>query len=132
MSISTIETASMMNDVCLNISQLSILFRILRHTIGDKLIEPESKITDLCGEMIVPQFEEYKHIHKISNKPDLILYYIRDSVTIFKKEISLLLKSNQLKVNEIFRIDVIIGGDHGQCDFRFPMKLYFNKRTSYT
>ena len=42
-----------------------------------------------------------------------------------KKEISLLIKSNQLKVNEISRIDVIVGGDHGQGAFTFPMKLLF-------
>ena len=43
----------------------------------------------------------------------------------FKKEISLLIKSNQLKFDEISRIDVIAGGDHGQGAFRFPMKLLF-------
>ena len=31
--------------------------------------EPESKMTDLCGEIIVPQFGEYKYIHEIGNKP---------------------------------------------------------------
>ena len=53
-SMSTIETASMMNDVGINISQLHILLRILRHKIGAKLCEPESKIIELCGEMCVP------------------------------------------------------------------------------
>ena len=41
------------------------------------------------------------------------------------KEISLLIKSNQLKVAEISRIDVIVCGDHGQGAFRFLMKLLF-------
>ena len=53
--ISAIKTASMMNDIGINISQLRILLRILRHKIGAKLFEPETKTTDLCGEMIVPQ-----------------------------------------------------------------------------
>ena len=53
-SISTIENASMMNGVGINISQLCILLRALRHEIGAKLFEPESKMSDLCGEMIVP------------------------------------------------------------------------------
>ena len=55
---STIETASMMNDVGIHISQLRIILRVLRHKIGAKLFEPESKMTNICGEMIVPQFGE--------------------------------------------------------------------------
>ena len=39
--------------------------------------------------------------------------------------IGLLINSNKLKVNEIFRIDVIVGGDHGQGVFIFAMKLLF-------
>ena len=50
----TIETASMMDDVGVNISQFHILLRILRYKIGPKLFEPETKITDLCGKIIVP------------------------------------------------------------------------------
>ena len=73
-SMSVIETTSMINDFGINISQLRILLRILRCKIGAKLFEPESKMTDLCGEMIVPQFEEYKYIHEISSKPELTLY----------------------------------------------------------
>ena len=51
---STIETASIMNDVGINISQLRILLTILRHKIMAKLFESESKMVDLRGEMIVP------------------------------------------------------------------------------
>ena len=47
--------------------------------------KPESKMTDLCGEIIVPQFGEYKYIHEIGRKPELLLYWVRNYVTIFKK-----------------------------------------------
>ena len=53
---SVVETASMINDVDIYISQLRILFRIVRHKISDKLFEPETKMIGLCGEMIAPQF----------------------------------------------------------------------------
>ena len=69
-SMSTIETTSVMNDVGINISQLRILLRILRHKIGAKLFEPESKMVDLRGEIIVPQFGEYKYINEIGSKPE--------------------------------------------------------------
>ena len=92
--------------------------------------EPESKMIDLCGEMIVPRFGEYKYIHEVGNKPKFILYWIRDSTIIFKKEISLLVKSNILNLDDISRIDVIISGDHGQGAFRFPMKLLFVMKSS--
>ena len=82
---SAIETVSMMNDIGKNISQLCILLRILRHKIGAKVFEPQSKIIDLCDETTVPQFGEYKYIHEVGSKPELILYCIRDSTTTFKK-----------------------------------------------
>ena len=31
--------------------------------------------------MIVSQFEEYKSVHEICSKPELILYWVRNSVT---------------------------------------------------
>ena len=31
---------------------------------------------ELCGEMIVPQFGEYKYINEVSSKPELILFHI--------------------------------------------------------
>ena len=122
---SAVETLSMRNDVGINMSQLRILLGILRHEIGAKLFEPESKIIDLYGEMVVPQFGKYKYVHEIGSKPELILYWVRDSVAIFKKKNSLLIKYNQLKVDKISRIDVIVDGDHGQGAFRFPIKLLF-------
>ena len=72
-SISAIETTSMMNDVGINISQLRILLRILRHKIGPKLFESESKMIYLCGEMIVPPFGEYTYIHEVGSKPELVI-----------------------------------------------------------
>ena len=62
---------------------MRIILRILRRKIGGKLFEPESKMADLCGEIIVSQFGEYKYIHEIGSKPELILYWIHDSTTIF-------------------------------------------------
>ena len=55
-------------------------------------------MVDLYGEMIVPQFGEYKYLHEIGSKPELILYWVCDFVTIFKKEITLLINSNKIKV----------------------------------
>ena len=73
-SMSTIETASMMNDVDINISQLRILLRILRHKIGTKTFDPDSKMIELCGDMTVPQFGEYKYIHEVGSRPEVVLY----------------------------------------------------------
>ena len=42
-SMSAIKTASTMNNVGINISQLRIFLRILRHKIGATLFEPELK-----------------------------------------------------------------------------------------
>ena len=48
---SDIKTASMMNDNDINISRFHILLKILRHKIGTKLFEPQTKMTDICGEI---------------------------------------------------------------------------------
>ena len=46
-------------------------------------------MVDLRGEMIAPQFGEYINTHETGTKPEFILYWVRDSTAIFKKEISL-------------------------------------------
>ena len=109
---------------------MRILLRVLRHKIGAKLFEPESKMVDLHGEMIVPQFGEYKYIHETGSKPEMILYWVRDSTIIFKKQISLLIKYNLIIIDDTSRIDVVVGGDPGQGAFRFPMKLLFIMKSS--
>ena len=73
---SDIETISMMNDGGINISQSRILFRIYNTKIDAKLFESETKMTDLCGEMVASQFSEYKYIHEVDSKPKLTLYWV--------------------------------------------------------
>ena len=75
--------------------------------------------------MIAPQFDNYKYVHEVGSKPELILYLVRDFIAIFNKGITSLIKSNQLIVNKISSIGVILGSDHGQGVLRFPMKLLF-------
>ena len=82
---SAIKIASMMNDIGINISQLYILLRKIRHKIGAKLFEPESKMTDLYGETIVPQLENINIFMKLVTNQDLfytgfviLLQYLRN------------------------------------------------------
>ena len=48
--------------------------------------------------MIAPQFDEYEYVHEVGSKQELLLYWVRDSVAIFKKETTLLINSNRLIV----------------------------------
>ena len=43
---------------------------------------------------------------------------------------SLLIKCNLIIIDDISRIDFIVGGDHGQGAFRFPMKLLVIMKSS--
>ena len=70
---SAVETASMMSDVSLNISQLRILFKILRNKLGAKMCEPESIMKSLSRDMILLKFGEYKYYHEVGSKPEYIL-----------------------------------------------------------
>ena len=103
---------------------MRILLRILRHKIGARLYEPESKIVDLRGEMITQQFGEYNYTHETGTTPEAILYWVRDYTAIFKKEISFLIKCNLIIIDDISRINVAVGGEHGQGASIFPIKLF--------
>ena len=122
---SAVETASMMSDFGLNISQLRILLRILRNKLGTKMFEPENIINSLSGDIILPKFSEYKYNHEKGSKTEHILFWVRDTVAAFEKETPLLIESGDIDTSDINRIDIIVGGDHGQGAFRFPMKILF-------
>ena len=49
------------------------------------------------GDMILPKFGEYKYYHEIGSKPEHILFWIRDTGVILKKETQLLIESGGIK-----------------------------------
>ena len=57
---SAVETASLMSDVGINISQLRILLRILCNKLGAKMFEPENIMKSLSRDVVLPKFGEYK------------------------------------------------------------------------
>ena len=81
---SAVETASMMSNVGLNISQLHIILRILRDKLGANVFEPENIIKILSGDMILPKFGEYKYCNEIGSKSEHILFWIRDTKIIIQ------------------------------------------------
>ena len=72
-------------------------------------------------------------IWKKGSKPEHILFLVRDTVAVFKKETQLLIESGDIDISNINIIDIVIGGDHGQGAFRFPMKILYimNNGTRY-
>ena len=72
--ISAVETASMMSDVGLNISQLRILLRILCNKLGTICFESENIMKRFSGDMILPKFGEYKYYHETGSKPEHLLF----------------------------------------------------------
>ena len=76
--------------------------------------------------MILPKFGKYKYNNmKKGSKPERILFWVRDIIAVFKKETHLLIESSDIDISNINRIDIIVGGDHGQEAFRFPMKIFY-------
>ena len=103
---SAVETASLMSDVGLNISQLRILLRILRNKLGSKMFEPENVMTSLRGDMILSKFGEYKYNNmEKGTKPENILFWVRDTVAFFKKETQMLIDSGDIDILNISKID---------------------------
>ena len=50
---------------------------------------------------------------------------VRDIVAVYKKERLLLIDSSTIDIYEINRINIVVGGGHGQGTFRFPMKILY-------
>ena len=63
---------------------------------------------------ILPEFGEHSYIHEVGPKLELILFQIRDSITIFKKETNIFVEFFKLNVNNIDRSDIVVGGYLGQ------------------
>ena len=97
--------------------QLRILRRILRNKLGAKMFEPENIMKSLSGDVIIPKFGKYIYYHETGSKPEHILFWFRDYVAVFKKETQLLIESGDINVSDIDRIDIVVGGDHGQGVF---------------
>ena len=79
----------------------------------------------LSGDMISQKFGEYRYYHQIGSKPEHILFWVRDTVAVFKKETWLLVESSNIKLSNIDRIDIVVCGYHGQEASRFLMKILY-------
>ena len=62
--------------------------------------------------MIIPKFGEYNYYHETGTKPEPILFWVRDTVAVYKKGIRLLIDSSNIDIYEINRIDIVVGSDH--------------------
>ena len=73
--------------------------------------------------MIIPKYGEYNYYHEAESKPELIIFWVRDIVAVYKRETQLIIESGDIDISEINRIDIVVGGDHGRGSFRVPMKI---------
>ena len=90
------------------------------------MFETENIMKSLSGGMILPKFGEYKYNNMVKDsKPEHILFWVRDTVAVFKNETQLLVESGDIDIYNVNRIDIVVGGDHSQGAFRFPMKILY-------
>ena len=61
----------------------------------------------------------------VNIKPELILFSVRDTVAAFKKETQLLIESSDIDISTMNIIYIVVGGHHGQGEFRFSMKILY-------
>ena len=122
--ISAVDNASIMSDVSLNISQLRILLRILRNKLGAKHFQPEKMMKRLSGYMITSKLGE-NYYHETRTKHELILFAFVTMFLFFKEKDTVLIDFDQINISDINNIGIVVGGDHGQGAFRFPMKILY-------
>ena len=48
--------------------------------------------------MITPKFCECNYYHENGTKPELILFWVRDTITVFKKKTQLSIKSEDIYI----------------------------------
>ena len=77
------------------------------------------------GDMIIPKFGEYNYYHETGTKLELILFWVRDTIAVFKIETFFLIDCDQIDTSNINRTYIVVGGDHGQGVFRFPIKILY-------
>ena len=80
---------------------------------------------NISGDIIIPKFDEYSYYHKTGTKSELIPFWVRDTLAVFKKETQLLINFDQIDISDINRIDIVVSGDHGQGVFRFSIKILY-------
>ena len=76
----------------------------------------------LSGDMIFPEFRGNNCYHEAGSKTEFILFRVRNIVAVYKKETSFLFDYGKIDIYEINRIDIVMGRDHGEGVFRFPIK----------
>ena len=94
-------------------------------------MKTENIMKNLSEDVIISKFGEYNYHHETGFKLDLVIFWVRDTVAIFKKETGLLIDSDKIDISNINRIDIVVGGDHGQGTFRFPMKILYRDIKEY-
>ena len=60
----------------------------------------------LSGDTITPKFGEYNNYYETGTRYDLILFWVCDTIAIFKKR-------TQKGIYDINKINKVVGGDHG-------------------
>ena len=50
--------------------------------------------------MIIPKFGEYNYYHETGTKLELILFWVRDTIAIFKKKSQLLIESGDMNLSD--------------------------------
>ena len=98
----------MLSDARLNISQFVFFIRNLRYKLRAKLFETKYKMKELYGETIFPEFGKYSYVHENDSKLELILFWIRNLISILKKETNILINFVKLNANNIDRIDILL------------------------
>ena len=75
--------------------------------------------------VVTQKFGTYNYYHETGTTPELILFWVRDTIAVFKKQTQLLIESGDIDIYDINTIDIDVGGDHGQEASRFPIKILY-------
>ena len=119
-TIDTVSTLAMWEDANIGTCQQIIIMKHLRHYFGTRLIVPEVKVSVLSKlKVLDPITGSYTK----TDTNEKIYYWYRDVDESICHILQTKYNSRQELELDFNRIDIIIGGDHGQGKFRMMMKL---------
>ena len=75
--------------------------------------------------MVLPTFGDYDYYHEARSKPEIILFWTRDIVTVYRKETQVLINYGDIDINKMDCVDLVVDGDYWQGFSCFSMKILY-------
>ena len=115
--------AAMWKDTGVNFTQEAVILRHLRGHFGNRAFATLKKVRMLCEGHTEIKVGKAPHSYEKGDAPETLEYSYKCLKTELETQIASKLSCYDLQRTPIERVDIILGGDHGQGAFQFGVKV---------